>query len=75
VRRAVRRGGAARHHLPLDVDLVCPCGIAKGAGLEIPDKLLVLPVVAYGYTGHVMDFPGTINTDYQHFINQVLDIT
>ena len=38
--------------------------------------MLVLPVVAYGYTGHVMDFPG----DHQHRItstssNQVLDIT
>jgi creatinine amidohydrolase len=63
------------HHLPLDVDLVCPTGIAHGAGREIPDKLLVLPIVAYGYTGHVMDFPGTINTDYEHFIHQVLDIT
>src|SRR4051812_14477689 len=29
--------------LPLDVDLVCPGGVAKGAGQEIPDKLLVLP--------------------------------
>src|SRR4051794_9757080 len=49
------------HHLPLDVDIVCPTGIAAGAGKLIPEKLLVLPVVAYGYTGHVMDFPGTIN--------------
>ena len=63
------------HHLPLDVDLVCPVGIATGAGKEIADKLLVLPVVPYGYTGHVMDFPGTINTDYEHFIRGVLDIT
>jgi creatinine amidohydrolase len=63
------------HHLPLDVDLVCPVGIANGAGRQVPSSLLVLPVVAYGYTGHVMDFPGTINTHYEHFINQVLDIT
>jgi creatinine amidohydrolase len=63
------------HHLPLDVDLVCPCGVASGAGREIPNKMLVLPVVAYGYTGHVMDFPGTINTDFEHFMHHVLDIT
>ena len=37
--------------------------------------MLVLPIVAYGYTGHVMDFPGTINTDFEHFMHQVLDIT
>jgi creatinine amidohydrolase/Fe(II)-dependent formamide hydrolase-like protein len=70
-------GAVEQHgpHLPLDVDLVCPVGIAAGAGREIPDKMLVLPVVAYGYTGHVMDFPGTINNDFEHFMHQVLDIT
>ena len=70
-------GAVEQHgpHLPLDVDLVCPTGIARGAGQQIPDKMLVLPVVAYGYTGHVMDFPGTINSDYQHFMNHVLDVT
>jgi len=69
-------GAVEQHgpHLPLDVDLVCPVGIANGAGKEIPEKMLVLPVVAYGYTGHVMDFPGTINQDYEHFIHHVLDI-
>ena len=49
------------HHLPLDVDIVCPQGIAFGAGKQVPDKMLVLPPVWYGYTGHVMDFPGTIS--------------
>jgi len=62
-------------HLPLDVDVVCPQGIAYGAGREIPTKMLVLPPVCYGYTGHVMDFPGTINTHFETFIQQVLDIT
>jgi creatinine amidohydrolase len=70
-------GAVEQHgpHLPLDVDLVCPGGIAHGAGREIAEKMLVLPIIAYGYTGHVMDFPGTINTDYQHFMAQVLDVT
>ncbi len=63
------------HHLPLDVDIVCPTGIALGAAREVADKALVLPTVCYGYTGHVMDFPGTINTDFEHFMHQVLDIT
>ena len=70
-------GAVEQHgpHLPLDVDIVCPTGIAHGAGRLIPDKLLVLPTVCYGYTGHVMDFPGTINSHFEHFIDQVLDIT
>ena len=69
---AVEQHGA---HLPLDVDMVCPTGIAHGAGRQIPDQLLVLPTVCYGYTGHVMDFPGTINNHFEHFIDHVLDIT
>ena len=69
-------GAVEQHgpHLPLDVDLVCPSEIARGAGRQVPDKLLVLPTVAYGYTGHVMDFPGTINNHFEHFIHHVLDI-
>jgi creatinine amidohydrolase len=63
------------HHLPLDVDLVCPTEIARGAARQVPDKVLVLPTVSYGYTGHVMDFPGTINNHFEHFMHHVLDIT
>jgi creatinine amidohydrolase len=63
------------HHLPLDVDLVCPGGIARGAGQALADKILVLPTICYGYTGHVMDFPGTINSNYTTFMEHVLDVT
>ncbi len=70
-------GAVEQHgeHLPLDVDLVCPGGIARGVGETITDKVLVLPIIAYGYTGHVMDFPGTVNTHYETFIRQVFDVT
>ena len=61
-------------HLPLDVDVICPTEIARGAGRTIPDKMLVLPTHCYGYTGHVMDFPGTINTHFEHFMDGILDI-
>ncbi|MBS0262520.1 MAG: creatininase family protein [Planctomycetes bacterium] len=63
------------HHLPLDVDLVCPGGIARGAGQALAEKILVLPTICYGYTGHVMDFPGTINSNYTTFMEHVLDVT
>ncbi len=69
-------GAVEQHgeHLPLDVDLMCPTGIARGCGQAMTDKVLVLPIVAYGYTGHVMDFPGTVNVHYETFIRQVLDV-
>ncbi len=62
-------------HLPLDVDVVCPQGIALGAGKAAADKMLVLPPYWLGYTGHVMDFPGTLNGHFEHFMRSVLDIT
>ncbi len=70
-------GAVEQHgpHLPLDVDILCPTEIALGTGREIPGKVLVLPTVAYGYTGHVMDFPGTINSHFEHFMHHVLDVT
>ncbi len=70
-------GSVEQHgpHLPLDVDIVCPTEIARGAGMVAPDRILVLPTVHYGYVGHVMDFPGTLNQDWETFIRSVLDIT
>ena len=62
-------------HLPLDVDVLCSTEVALGGGKRAPAETLVLPSVNYGYTGHVMDFPGTINNDFEHFIHHVLDIT
>lgn len=62
-------------HLPLDVDVVCPTGIAEGAAREIPDQMLVLPTLWNGYTGHVMDFPGTINSHHTHMMEAVMDVT
>lgn len=70
-------GSVEQHgpHLPLDVDMVCPTGIAHGVGRALPEKVLVLPIITYGYTGHVMDFPGTINTNYDTFQEMCLDVS
>ena len=62
------------HHLPLDVDVVCPTGIAHAAARLIPDEVLVMPPIVHGYTAHVMDFPGTINIHWEHFIKMVVDV-
>ena len=62
------------HHLPLKVDHLCASAVATEAARRQPELSLVLPVVSYGYVHHVMDFPGSLNIDYQHFIDYVLDI-
>ena len=69
-------GSTEQHgpHLPLDVDVVCPTGIAQAAARSAPDGMLVMPALTHGYTAHVMDFPGTVNIHWEHFINYVLDV-
>jgi creatinine amidohydrolase len=70
-------GAVEQHgpHLPLDVDLVCPTGIARGAGQRFPTRCWCCRSSPTATPGHVMDFPGTINNDFEHFMHHVLDIT
>ena len=63
------------HHLPLKVDHLCANAVATEAARLKPELALVLPPVSYGYVHHVMDFPGSLNIHYEHFIQYVLDIT
>lgn len=62
-------------HLPLKCDRLTATAIAEEAARRNPSRLLFMPPLPYGYTHHVMDFPGTINIHHEHFINYVLDIT
>ena len=69
-------GSTEQHgpHLPLDVDVVCPVGIAEAAARQIPDEVLVMHPFVHGYAAHVMDFPGTTNIHWEHFIKCIVDI-
>src|SRR4051794_19083297 len=55
-------------HLPLDVDMLEVTTVAQAAARLIPNDVLVLPTQVNGYTGHVMDFPGTINIHFETLI-------
>ncbi len=63
------------HHLPLDVDHRIVYSVCLEVGRRSNGNVLVMPPVNYGYCHHVMDFPGTINIQMEHFINYCLDIT
>ena len=69
-------GSVEQHgpHLPLNVDHLCANAVASEAARLRPDISLVLPPVSYGYVHHVMDFPGSLNIHFEHFIQYVLDI-
>src|SRR3990172_4707223 len=62
-------------HLPLKTDWLCATAVCEEAVKQNQDLLLLMPTVFYGYTRHVMDFPGTINIQYNHFTEYCLDIT
>ena len=69
-------GSTEQHgpHLPLDVDVVCPTGIAHATARLIPNDVLIMAPIIHGYTAHVMDFPGTINIHWEHFIKMMVDV-
>src|SRR5215472_7981476 len=58
-------GATEQHgpHLPLETDTRQVRALSLEAASRSPEDMLVLPEVAYGYTHHVMDFPGTVNVE------------
>lgn len=70
-------GSTEQHgrHLPLDVDLFLVESVCLEVGRRIPDRVLVLPPIAYGLNLHHIDFPGTIHIEPEVFIAFCSNIT
>jgi creatinine amidohydrolase len=62
-------------HLPLDVDNFLISSICDEAARRIPDEVLLLPHIPFGFEDHHMSFPGTITIRSQHLEAFVLDVT
>lgn len=62
-------------HLPLDVDNFLVGSICEEAARRIPDEMVLLPPIPYGFETHHMDFPGTIDIGAEHMLHFVLDVT
>ncbi len=73
----VPTGSTEQHgrHLPLDVDVFLAESVCLEAGRRAPNRVLVLPPVAYGLNLHHIDFPGTIHIEPEVFIAFCLNIT
>ena len=61
-------------HLPVKRDRWTATAVAKTAAEQHLDRLLLMPAVAYGYTTHVMDFPGSVTIHHETFIRYIVDI-
>ena len=70
-------GSTEQHgpHLPLDVDAFLVEAVCLELGRRAPDRVLVLPTVAFGLNQHHLDFPGTIHIEPEVFIAFCLNIT
>lgn len=70
-------GSTEQHgrHLPLDVDTFLVESVCLELGRRVPDKVLILPTIAYGLNMHHIDFPGTIHIEPETFIAFCLNIT
>lgn len=70
-------GSVEQHgrHLPLDVDNYLIRSIVERAADRIPDQVLLLPHLPYGFEEHHLDFPGTIsitNHTLENFVHELL---
>ena len=63
------------HHMPLDTDNFLIGTICEEAVKQIPEEVLLLPLIPYGFEDHHMDFPGTITIRSEHLLEFVLDVT
>jgi len=61
-------------HLPIDVDVVQVQHVCDEAARRAPDVLVAAPPVHYGFSEHVMDFPGTMNIRPEVLIEYLFDI-
>jgi len=69
-------GSTEQHgpHLPTKTDIFIAYELCKAAANRIPEEALVLPPVNYGYNEHHLDFPATINVNYETLIKFVIDV-
>jgi len=62
-------------HLPLDTDNLIVFEIAKGVAERIPEEVILLPVIPFGFNEHHKDFPGVIYIQPETLLHFVLDVT
>ena len=61
-------------HLPLDTDIVIAEAICNRAAELIPDEVILIPTIAYGFGPHHMDMPGNTTIGWKTLVDHTLDI-
>jgi creatinine amidohydrolase len=61
-------------HLPIDVDVVQVQHVCDEAARRAPEALVTAPPIYYGFSEHVMDFPGTMTIRPEIMLEYLFDI-
>jgi len=61
-------------HLPMGTDYFIGSELVKRLEAEFPERLLCLPTIWFGSSGHHMDFPGTISISSHNMVQMLGDI-
>lgn len=61
-------------HMPLGTDYFIGSELVRRLEAELPEKLVCLPLIWFGSSGHHMDFPGTISVTSQNMVLILKDI-
>jgi len=69
-------GSVEQHgpHLPLEVDNYLCRQVCEEAAKLVPEDLLLMPQLPYGFNWHHIDFPGTIGIAWDNYVRFLLDI-
>lgn len=62
-------------HMPLDTDILIASTICEGAVAKADGTALLFPPLSFGYESHHMDFPGTIDIQWDTFVHYGLCVT
>jgi creatinine amidohydrolase len=69
-------GSTEQHgpHLPIDADNLFANSLCLEAGRRAPEKVLVAPIISYGYNIHALDYPGTVHVGYEALLGFCLSV-
>jgi creatinine amidohydrolase len=61
-------------HLPVDTDVVIADAVCRRTAELVPDEVVLLPCVTFGFSPHHIDGPGTLTVRWDTFVEYVRQI-
>ncbi len=62
-------------HLPVDTDVVIAEELCRRTAELVPDSVILVPPITFGFSPHHIDGPGTLTVRWDTFVRAVCDVT